>query len=200
MTDTTAAEATNTMMGASADLRHQLDRLVRIVRGAPSLGAAIGWWLGFRLDTRPADPEAPFTDIDVDHVDARRLDIPAGTRVRHRELEVVSAVGDSFLVATVTELLYAPPLGRLDYATRDTIATGTSLIEAAVTPVHRAVCAIQRGNLDDAPESDAVALHASTVLSVGGRPIALTNECVYWRVVTHRAHLSVPAHVLNRRC
>lgn len=174
------------------ELRHRLEQLARLVRVTPAFTDAMRWWSGFPLRGRRA---GACTTTILDEPDAQLLDLPVGTRVIRRDIELVSALVRPMPVATISELLYEPVLG-LDLTTRHAIHDSADPIDTILTGFHRAVCVVLRPN--PAPQPDTVALQAHTVLSGAGRPAVLTTECVYWQLITHRQPTTIPHYLATR--
>ncbi|GAB3448953.1 hypothetical protein GCM10027436_42950 [Actinophytocola sediminis] len=191
--DATAAHAV-------AEWQNSLDRLGRVVRMAPRFTDAIQWWAGFPLH---AEQTAPTTRETLTETNARLFDLPTGTPVTRRDLHFASATaGSPYLAAAVTELVYEPRLG-LTLDTRRALHHGSTPADEIVHTLHRAVWSVLRpdptrhagGHAD--PKPDDVALQAGAILTGAGRPVALTTDTVYWRLLTHRVPDVLPHYAAH---
>lgn len=185
-----------------SEWRAGLDRLARLVRMAPRFTDAVRWWAGFALQ---AEQTAPITRETLTETSARLLDLPPGTPVTRRDLHLIApATGSVFLAAAITELVYEPGLV-LTLQTRRALHTGPEPTDLIVPHLHRAVWSVLRppsdphdnqpGEQHNEPRPDTVALHANAILTGSGRPVVLTTDTVYWRLVTHRAPDTLPHYV-----
>ena len=175
-----------------------LDRLTRLVRMAPRFTDAVRWWAGFPFQ---AEQTAPVTREALTGASAQLLDLPPGSAVTRRDLHLIAPANESvFLAASVTELVYERGLW-LTLQTRRALHTGPEPTDLIVPHLHRAVWSVLRppsdphDNQRGEPRPDTVALHANAILTGSGRPVVLTTETVYWRLVTHRAPDALPHYV-----
>lgn len=181
-----------------ANWSSSLDRLSRVVRMAPRFTDAIEWWSGFPLQ---AEQTAPTTREALTETSARLLDLPTGTSVTRRDIHfALATAGSTFLAAAVTELVYERRLG-LTLDTRRALHHGSTPADEIVPTLHRAVWSVLRPNSahrttrQAEPKPDDVALQANAILTAAGKPVALTTDIVYWRLVSHRVPEGLPHYV-----
>jgi hypothetical protein len=178
-----------------AELAYRATTLARFVRSAPRFTDALRWWAGFDLRREPRIPDQ---DCHLDDHAALLLDLPPGTRVTRRDGYLVSAIpGESFRVAAAVALVYQPALA-LDNEQRTAFRSGTVPLSQILNGGQRATHYACRVAGD--PHDDHTALQSRATLLRGGRPVALVDETVYWRLITHRApgqpphYLQIPQH------
>lgn len=177
-------------VGTDVELADRVARLARLVRCAPRFADAVSWWAGFPVRREPRVPD----QVQVLRGrDARLLDLPLGTPVTRRDGYLVSAIGPGdFRAGAVVALVHEPGLG-LDLR-------GQALLRAGTLPLSHIMLECQRAThyayrTAGAAADERPALRSRATLLLGGQPVALVWETVYWRLIRHRTPSRLPGPV-----
>jgi len=167
-----------------------LDVAARLIRVAPRLTTALEVLAGFPLKRETREPDEPY---ELCARDAKLLDTAPGTTAVHRDGYLVSALGGTpFRAAEVTSLVLPDRLGLSDQD-REAFDNGVVPLGELLTTAHRVTHVAYR--VAGAPLDDRPALQVRGTLLLAGRPVALVDETVLWRLVGHRASAEVPHRV-----
>jgi hypothetical protein len=163
------------------ELAGQVARLARLVRCAPRFADALSWWAGFPLRRQPRVPDEVWW---LTAREARLLDLPPATPVTRRDGYLVSAIGpEGFRAGAVLALVHEPGLG-LTLHERALMQDGTLPLSHIVRGCQRATHYAYR--TEGTADAERPALQSRATLLLGGQPVALVWETVYWRLIRHR--------------
>jgi hypothetical protein len=173
---------------ASDEALQRADILARLLRTSSSTADALSWWAGFPLRREPRAVDVEHT---VDEHEALLLDLPAGAIVTRRDGYLAADLpsGATFRAAAVTALVREGALG-LDLGGREALHRGIVPLGRLLRGGQRAVHYVQRVPGDIA--ADRPALRARATLVTAGKPVAVLDEVVYWRLLLRRAPGQIP--------